>query len=112
MPPCAQHEAVRKGAEVACRAEAAVVARQLAEAKAVGPPDSEHRFCDLRDLVVARVAHDQLVAPDDCRVRRPGRTEHRDDARVEDVQDSARVRQRIRQREVEPSADERSERSC
>ena len=62
--------------------------------------------------MVARVAHDQLVAPDNYRVRRPGRTEQRDDARVEDGQDSARVRQRVWQREVEPGADERAERSC
>ena len=99
-----KYEVARKGAEVSRGAGAAIVARQLAEAEEAGPPpDIGPRVRQLRDLVVARMAHGELSVTNGGCVWRQVRTEQRVDARVEDVEDGAGVhRQRDRQREVEP----------
>ena len=84
------------------------MARQLAEAEEVGPPDVEPRVRQLQDLMAARMAHGELSVTGDNRVWRPVRTEQRGDARVEDAEVGARVRrQRDWQREVEARVDER-----
>ena len=111
VSPRAQHEVACKGAEVSRGAEAAIKARQLAEADEVGPPDRDPRVRQLRDLMAARMAPDELPVSDDNCVWRPVRAEQRGDARVEDVEVGARVcQQRDWQREVEPRVDERIKR--
>ena len=111
VSPCAQYEVARKGAEVSRGAEAAIKARQLAELDGVGPSDRDPRVRQLRDLMAARMAPDELLVSDDDRAWRLVRAEQRGDARVEDVEGGARIcQQRDWQRDVEPRVDERIKR--